>query len=379
MLKNDINTQNRQGCYLRFASRDAAIAQGFVPDNYEKKKRKPKLTKIKFREDVWHNKKTENRNSANSLYICDNKEGLKFLIQSEDKPYDLIFADFPFNQITARKTRAYQDTMDQHAGYLQFAYPRLMLAKRLLSEKGLMVIAIGETELAHTKLIGCEIFGEEQFLECVTIESGVAAGVYAGYSKHRLPSVNQYSLLIFAKDHTKINFLNRLYDLVDKKFATEYNTIITEDLQKEALLSYLDKEQWVVDEFKDHDLAMTLKNIDSLMQVSQKFETYMYETVAKLLYKSTSPFKSKELLESIKNRPQDTVFVSDDRRYLTRTKDDRIVEYKPFINRLQNNGLGIQRGTIWKNYQTFKSSIQKQGGVEFEGKKPIRLIQDLLY
>lgn len=379
IIKNGLNMQNKQGCYLAFSGREAAVAQGFVPDKYEEKKRKPKLTKIKFREDAWHNKRPCNQNSRNSLYVCDNIEGMRYLIQSVEEKYDLIFADPPFNQITARKTRVYKDTMDQHSGYLQFMYPRLMLAKRLLSEKGLLIIAISETELSHTKLICNEIFGEENYLNCVSVESGVVAGVYSGYSEHRLPSVKQYSLLIYAKDHTKINFLNRLYDLVDKKFATEYNIIITEDLQKESLLEYLNKEQWVKDEFKDHSLKMTLKNIDSLMQVSQRFETYIYETVAKLLYKSTSPFQSKELLESIKNQPQDVVFVSDDKRYLIKTKDNTVREFKPFINRVQEDGLGIQRGDIWKGFQMYKSSEKNRFGITFEGRKQIRMLQDLLH
>lgn len=364
----DIGLQNKAGVFLSFSNRTEAIAEADKP------------TKIKFHEDKRHNNKENNQHSKNSLYICDCIDGLKNLIKDKVKPYDLIFCDPPFNQVTARKTREYMDTFDQHSGYLQFMYPRLLLCKQLLAETGLMIIAIGETEYSHTRLICNEIFGEENFINSITVESGVVGGIYASHSKQMLPSVKQYQLLVFAKDHKKINFLNKLYDLVDnKKFAKEYNTIITPDLKHEHLIDYLKKEPWIVSEFEEHELNMTLNNIDKLMSVSQQFETYMYEKVVQLLYKATPPFRTQS--EIAKNQPYNKVFLSEDNRLLLKQKskpEAKIVEYKPFVNRVLDAGLGVQRGDLWKGFQRYKNSVQDRFGITFEGRKPIPLLQDLL-
>lgn len=364
----DMSLQNKAGVFLSFSGRTEAIAEAYTSTN------------IKFHEDKRHNNKENNQHSKNSLYICDCIDGLKYLIKDKVKPYDLIFCDPPFNQVTARKTREYMDTFDQHSGYLQFMYPRLLLCKQLLAETGLMIIAIGETEYSHTRLICNEIFGEENFINSITVESGVVGGIYASHSKQMLPSVKQYQLLVFAKDHKKINFLNKLYDLVDnKKFAKEYNTIITTDLKHEHLIDYLKKEPWIVSEFEEHELNMTLNNIDKLMSVSPQFETYMYEKVVQLLYKATPPFRTQS--EIAKIQPYNKVFLSEDNRLLLKQKskpEAKIVEYKPFVNRVLDAGLGVQRGDLWKGFQRYKNSVQDRFGITFEGRKPIPLLQDLL-
>ena len=367
LYTNDLSGQTRSGVWLNFDGRTEAIAEAYTSTN------------IKFHEDKRHNNKENNKHSKNSLYICDCIDGLKYLIKDKVKPYDLIFCDPPFNQITARKTREYIDCFDQHSGYLQFMYPKLLLCKQLLAETGLMIIAIGETEYAHTKLICEEIF-ESNFINAITIETGVVGGIYASHSNQMLPSVKQYQLLVYAKDRKKINFLNKLYNLVDnKKFAKEYNTIITPDLKHEHLIDYLKKEPWIVSEFEDHELNMTLNNVDKLMSVSQRFEDYMYEKVAPLLYKATPPFRTQS--EIAKIQPYDKVFLSEDNRLLLKQKskpEAKIVEYKPFVNRVLDTGLGVQRGDLWKGFQRYKNSVQDRFGITFEGRKPIPLLQDLL-
>lgn len=362
-----INLQNKAGIYLNFAGRTEAIAEADKP------------TKIKFRPDAVHNRKPNNHRSKNSLYVSDNAQLLKYLIKTNSKPFHLIFGDVVYNQREARKPRQYQDTYDEHAGYLQFMYPRLMLCKKLLDDKGLLVLAVGEDEQANTKLICNEIFEEKNFINTIVVESGVNAGIYSSHSEKFIADTKFY-LLVYAKDRTKIRFLNRLYDLVDKKFAKEYNTIITEDLKHYPLLDWLQKEKWIAKEFEDHELKLTLNNIGNLMEVSQRFETYIYEEIAPFLYKSTSPFKTYS--KEAQNQHQNTVFLLDD-KLLLKTENDTVVQFKPFLHRLQDNDgqkqNSIPRGTVWKNYQMFKNSIKKQGGLEFAGKKPLRLMMDLLH
>ncbi|HDZ0843287.1 TPA: site-specific DNA-methyltransferase, partial [Klebsiella pneumoniae] len=51
-----------------------------------------------------------------------------------------------------------------HTDWLNMIYPRLKLAKNLLSEDGIIFVSIDDIEASKLKIIMDEIFGEENFL-----------------------------------------------------------------------------------------------------------------------------------------------------------------------------------------------------------------------
>ncbi len=55
-----------------------------------------------------------------------------------------------------------------HNGWLTFMYPRLLLARDLLSKEGVIFISIDDNEQANLKLICDDIFGEENFVTTFT-------------------------------------------------------------------------------------------------------------------------------------------------------------------------------------------------------------------
>lgn len=364
---NHTRTQNKNGTYLNFAGRDYAIRQADTP------------TKIKFKPDNRHNNKPTNKDSKNRLYIADNLDTMKWLMPEHKDSFDLIYVDSPYNQPTARTPRMYNDSFDGDCEFLAFMYPRLTLCKRLLNMRGLIAVSIGEDEMAQVKLIMNEIFGAENFINNITIEDKVAAGPMAGYTKYKLPNVKSY-LLVYARDKSNINFLNRLYDPIASKFATDYNTIIHPDLKKDPLLNFLKNNPTATQEFKTHNLPITLKNVEKLMQQSAVFEAFMYEKVAPILYKATPP--QSNAIKTPLNCPQNAIFILDDK--LVELKEKGILcHYKPFMNRLQKNDDGepinsLIRGDVWKGYFVYTNSVQNEGGVKFTGKKPTALIRDLL-
>ena len=364
---NNTRTQSKNGTYLNFAGRDYAIRQADTP------------TKIKFKPDNRHNNKPANKDSKNRLYIADNLDTMKRIMPEYQDSFDLIYVDSPYNQPTARIPRMYNDNFGGDCDFLAFLYPRLMLCKRLLNPRGLIAVSIGEDEMAQVKLIMNEIFGAENFINNITIEDKVAAGPMSGYTQYKLPNTKSY-LLAYARDKSNINFLNRLFDPIDKKFATDYNVIIHSDLTKESLLDFLKSNLVAKQEFKTHNLPITIKNIDKLMQNSAVFEALIYEKVVPILYKATTP-QSKALKTPL-NCPQNTVFVLDGKLVELKEKG-ALCHYKQFLNRLQKNDDGepinsLIRGDVWKGYFVYKNSVQNEGGVKFTGKKPTALIRDLL-
>lgn len=57
-----------------------------------------------------------------------------------------------------------KNTGRKHSNWLSFMYPRLVLARELLREDGVIFVSIDDNEVHHLRQIMNEIFGEEEFL-----------------------------------------------------------------------------------------------------------------------------------------------------------------------------------------------------------------------
>ena len=63
-----------------------------------------------------------------------------------------------------------------HNGWLSFMYPRLLLAKDLLSKDGVIFISIDDNEQANLKLLCDDVFGEENFVGDFIRQSKIGGG-----------------------------------------------------------------------------------------------------------------------------------------------------------------------------------------------------------
>jgi adenine-specific DNA-methyltransferase len=142
-------------------------------------------------ENKEHNNKTENKNSENILIKGDNLEVLKHLSHAYHEKVKMIYIDPPYN--TGSDGFVYHDdrkyTVEQlqeiigideerakrildfinsksnsHSAWLTFMYPRLYIARQLLSEDGVIFVSIDDNEVAQLRLLMDEIFGEENFV-----------------------------------------------------------------------------------------------------------------------------------------------------------------------------------------------------------------------
>jgi len=148
-------------------------------------------TETVIQPDVAHNKKSGNATSENIYISGDNLDALKHMLQSYEKSVKCIYIDPPYN--TGSDDFAYTDdfkltpeilqeklslTKEQaervldlttrnsssHSAWLMFMYPRLILARGLLKEDGIIFISIDDNEQANLKLLCDEVFGEENFV-----------------------------------------------------------------------------------------------------------------------------------------------------------------------------------------------------------------------
>lgn len=98
----------------------------------------------------------------------DNLEALTALTYTHENSIDVIYIDPPYN--TGNKDFVYNDSyVDAEDGYrhskwLSFMDKRLRIAKRLLSERGVIFISIDDNEQANLKLLCDEVFGYDKFI-----------------------------------------------------------------------------------------------------------------------------------------------------------------------------------------------------------------------
>ncbi|MBQ0019311.1 MAG: site-specific DNA-methyltransferase [Bacteroidales bacterium] len=105
----------------------------------------------------------------------DNLEALMALSYTHEGRVDVIYIDPPYN--TGNKDFVYNDSfVDSEDGYrhskwLSFMEKRLRLAKKLLSDKGVIFISIDDNEQANLKLLCDEVFGGNNFISNIVWQS----------------------------------------------------------------------------------------------------------------------------------------------------------------------------------------------------------------
>lgn len=127
--------------------------------------------------------------TENILIKGDNLDALKILRQNYFESIKMIYIDPPYNTkndgfvyndnftSSTEQTLAelgydkeYIDYIENiqgaktHSGWLSFMYPRLLLAKDLLKDDGVIFISIDDNEAAQLKLLCDEVFGEDNFV-----------------------------------------------------------------------------------------------------------------------------------------------------------------------------------------------------------------------
>ena len=110
----------------------------------------------------------DNGGQMNFLIEGDNLAALQLLEKTHKGKIDLIYIDPPYN--TGNKDFIYDDNFVdandtfRHSKWLSFMQKRLEIAKRLLSENGVIFISIDDNEQSALKMMCDDIFGENNFI-----------------------------------------------------------------------------------------------------------------------------------------------------------------------------------------------------------------------
>lgn len=185
-------------------------------------------------------KKSRNWDETSNVYIeGDNLEVLKLLQKAYANKVKLIYIDPPYN---TGKDFVYRDNFEDsienyleqtkqiddegnrltvnsetsgryHTDWLNMMYPRIKLARNLLTEDGVIFISIDDSEQSNLRKLCDEIFGEQNFLAQVIWERA-----FSPINLKKNFSESHDYILVYGKDITKIvsNGLKRSKDTNDR-------------------------------------------------------------------------------------------------------------------------------------------------------------------
>ncbi len=207
--------------------------------------------------------------TGNILIKGDNLDALRILKHSYFEQIKMIYIDPPYNtksdefvyndDFTAtqeetlealgysKESRDYVKNIygaKTHSGWLSFMYPRLLLARDLLRDDGVIFISIDDNEQAQLKILCNEVFGENNFVANVIWEKK-----YSPQNDAKWFSANHDHILVYAKNKeiwrpnllSRTNEQNERYknpdndsrgdwkssDLSVKTYSSEYDYPIT--------------------------------------------------------------------------------------------------------------------------------------------------------
>ena len=160
---------------------------------------------------------------SENLYIeGDNLEVLKLLQETYLGKVKMIYIDPPYNTGNdfvyeddfAQSAAEYMDNSGQydeegnrlvtntesngrfHTDWLNMIYPRLRIAKDLLADDGAVFISLDDNEIKNLLKICDEVFGEDNFVDCITWNKRVPKNDNNG-----IGNIHEY-IVVYVKDAT---------------------------------------------------------------------------------------------------------------------------------------------------------------------------------
>ncbi len=280
-----------------------------------------------------------------------------------------------------------------HTDWLNMIYPRLKIAKDLLTDDGVILVHIDDNEYENLTKIGNEIFGESNFINVVTVKTKIG-GVSGSSEGKSLKDATEF-IMIWARNKTLLEFnpiyiKQKLFDRI-KTYETEgkswkYTSIVTK-LDGKDIIKKDEKKNIVYYGYKVLETmsisAFAKQNGITEEDVYNKYADRIFQTtnaqssVRQTVMKETAsfdypmygceyvPIKGKNEGNTI-----EILYKGEQRRMMMFLSDAvaRIDGTYYYLDKIT---------TLWDDIQY--NNLTKEGKIEFpNGKKPIKLLQRII-
>lgn len=358
--------------------------------------------------------------NTENLYIeGDNLEVLKLLQETYLGKIKMIYIDPPYNTGNdfvyaddfAQSTDEYLENSGQfdevgnrlvtntenngrfHTDWLNMIYPRLKIAKDLLTEDGIILIHIDDNEYENLTKVGNEVFGEPNFINVVTVKTKTG-GVSGSSEGKSLKDATEF-IMIWTKNKTLFELnptyiKQKLFDRI-KSYESEgkswkYTSIMTK-LEGKEVINVDEKKNIVYYGYKVLETmsitAFAKQQGTSEEEVYNKYTDRIFQTtnaqssVRQTVMKETAgfdypmygceyvPIKGKN-----KGKTIEVLYKGEQRRMMMFLSDA--------VSRIDGTYYYLDKvTTLWDDIQY--NNLTKEGDTEFpNGKKPIKLLQRII-
>lgn len=321
-----------------------------------------------------------NADTTENIYIeGDNLEALKLLRRNYHGQIKMIYIDPPYNTGNdfvyrdnftmtdeeladlsgdtvdgVRYQKNPKDSAKYHTYWLNMMYPRLKLARELLSDDGVVFISIDDNEQGNLKKLCDEIFGADNFVCLLCVKMSHLSGMKMSHKDKKIPKIKEF-IYMYIKDISKIN-INPVY------IPGEWDSV-------------LDRYNGYIDNF-EQDISLWKRTT-----LSSKIVGLSDDEALKFKIENAHRIFRTAVNDSFANTPKDGVF----RKEISKTGLEKIVYNAEEVlfasTKLQIfDGKMLPAdtiGDIWLDIGI--NNLHNEGGVPFpNGKKPYKLIKRLL-
>lgn len=347
----------------------------------------------------------DNGGQMNFLIEGDNLASLKLLQKTHKNSIDLIYIDPPYN--TGNKDFIYDDcyvdTEDgfRHSKWISFMSKRLEIARSLLTEKGVIFIQISDIELAQLRLMCDSVFGEENFINVISVNMKNIAGASGGGEDKRLKKNCEY-ILIYAKQYDMMPVFKGAYvytemsELIQKYIADgvswKYTSVLIDEGSKEYIGSTVDGDGNEIKVYlRKNPVIKSIKQVAKDDNISEKEAYKKYGIKVFQTTNAQSSIRTRVIeYRKEKNISDDLISIE----YIPKTGKNKGKIYEQFYKGdkcrlfvwLRDTSEIIDgelykkdlQGTYW-DFNGAMKNLTKEGNVEFgNGKKPIDLLKRII-
>ena len=297
------------------------------------------------------------------IIVGENLESLSALTFTHAGKIDIIYIDPPYN--TGNKDFRYNDDyVDpdndyRHSKWLSFMKRRLGLAKRLLSDDGVIFISISDIEYANLKVMcdSQELFGEGSYVTTLHVEMSATQGMKVRAAQNGTIVKNAEYILIYAKGGRKQIARNLLYDY-RPDYDTHYNIYLRDGRRTS-----------VREMFKAAYPDVRWRKMTDLYYQSPEFRRFVAENVDYIYADDKiTGFDDVELAEGEILKVE-----RDGKTFYIYHNGSRLRQLLPLKSSFgpcddfdRSHGLRKIRGDWWKDFYKDMGNVSKEGDVVFE-------------
>lgn len=321
-------------------------------------------------------------NTENIYIEGDNLEALKILQESYLNKIKCIYIDPPYNtgndfiyndnfnkntneeledsgQVDEDGNRLVTNTESNgrfHSVWLSMMYSRLKLARNLLTNDGIIFISIDDNELFNLKKICDEIFGENNFINNISIKMSELSGVKMK-NLNRYPKLKE-SLLIYSKSFISANLF------IEKKKKSKESLSNYLKYYSNVIINKKDNiEDWKIvslyEYFKQKNIHINSEDIDNWKLDNS--DILVYRTNSRTVEKFVQSNPECKSIMKIVNNDGNDIYKWDDKEML-------------FLSKYVEESLG----DIWMDISTINLNKETDVVIYENGQKPLKLMERII-